>query len=91
MEAQSGLLKRKQYFAFFSPPPQAILGVQIVITMVVASIMTKIGPFMSMARWLLISTGLVRYMHPSDDEELRQIRYLKFKFEIEIAKRLHYN
>ena len=46
----------------------AVLGVQIVITMVMASIMTKIGPFMSFARWILTSSGLVRYMHPSDEE-----------------------
>ena len=46
----------------------AVLGVQIVITMVMASIMTKIGPFMSLARWILTSSGLVRYMHPSDEE-----------------------
>ena len=46
----------------------AVLGVQIVITMVMASIMTKIGPFMSFARWILTSNGLVRYLHPSDEE-----------------------
>ena len=38
---------------------QAVLGVQIVITMVMASVMSKIGPFMSLARWLLTSTGKV--------------------------------
>ena len=46
----------------------AVLGVQIVITMVMASIMTKVGPFMSFARWILTSNGLVRYLHPSDEE-----------------------
>ena len=46
----------------------AVLGVQIVITMVMASVMTKIGPFMSLARWILTSNGLVRYLHPSDEE-----------------------
>ena len=30
--------------------------------------MTKVGPFMSFARWILTSSGLVRYMHPSDEE-----------------------
>ena len=39
-----------------------------VITMVVASVMSKIGPFYSFARWLLTSTGLVRYQHPTDEE-----------------------
>ena len=34
--------------------------------------MAKIGPFVSFARWLLTSTGLIRYQHPSD-EELKQI------------------
>ena len=36
--------------------------------MVTASIMTKVGPFMSFARWILTSSGLVRYMHPTDEE-----------------------
>ena len=52
----------------FQASNMAVLGVQIVITMVMASIMTKIGPFMSFARWILTSSGLVRYMHPSDEE-----------------------
>lgn len=51
---------------------QAIFGVQIAITMVMASVMSKVGPFMSFARWILTSNGLIRYMHPSD-EELRLI------------------
>ena len=45
------------YFFLFNL--QAVLGVQIVITMVMASVMSKIGPFMSLARWLLTSTGKV--------------------------------
>ena len=45
-----------------------MLGVQIVITMVVASVMSKVGPYNSFARWILTSSGLVRYMHPSDEE-----------------------
>ena len=49
-----------------------MLGVQIVITMIVASVMSKVGPYMSFARWILTSSGLVRYMHPSD-EELRSL------------------
>ena len=36
--------------------------------MVMASVMSKIGPFYSFSRWLLTSSGLVRYMHPSDEE-----------------------
>ena len=49
-----------------------MLGVQIVITMVVASIMSKVGPYLSFARWMLTSSGLVRYIHPSD-EELKEL------------------
>ena len=49
-----------------------MLGVQIVITMVVASIMSKVGPYLSFARWMLTSSGLVRYIHPSD-EELKEV------------------
>ena len=44
------------------------MGVQIVITMIVASIMSKIGPYMSFARWILTTSGLIRYMHPTDEE-----------------------
>ena len=40
--------------------------------MVTVSVMTKIAPFLSPARWLLTNTGLIRFMHPSD-EELKQI------------------
>ena len=40
--------------------------------MIVASVMSKVGPYMSFARWILTSSGLVRYMHPSD-EELRSL------------------
>ena len=47
---------------------QAILGVQIVITMIMASIMSKVGPYMSFARWILTTSGLIRYMHPTDEE-----------------------
>uniref|UniRef100_A0A0K2U7A8 Transmembrane protein 161Blike [Nasonia vitripennis] n=1 Tax=Lepeophtheirus salmonis TaxID=72036 RepID=A0A0K2U7A8_LEPSM len=46
----------------------AILGVQIVVTMITASVMSKIGPFKSVGRWLLTSSGLVRYCHPTDEE-----------------------
>lgn len=46
----------------------AVLGIQIVITMIMASLMSKIGPFCSLARWLLTSSGLIRYQHPTDEE-----------------------
>ena len=40
--------------------------------MIVASIMSKFGPYLSFARWILTASGLVRYMHPTD-EELRTL------------------
>ena len=49
----------------------AVLGIQIVITMIFASFLSKITPIFSLGRFLLLKTGLVRFMHPSD-EELRQ-------------------
>ncbi len=65
---------------------QAVLGVQIVITMVMASTMSKIGPFVSFSRWLLTATGLIRYVHPSD-EELKQIALVPIKDK----KKSHHN
>ena len=51
----------------------AVFGVQIVITMMMATVLSRVGPHLSLARWLLTSSyaGLVRYIHPSD-EELKQ-------------------
>jgi len=48
----------------------AVLGVQFVITMMMATILSRVGPHLSIARWLLCSrfAGLVRYLHPSDDQ-----------------------
>ena len=48
----------------------AVLGVQFVITMMMATILSRVGPHLSLARWLLCSrfAGLVRYLHPSDDQ-----------------------
>ena len=55
---------------------QAVLSIQLAITLVVASVMSRVGPFFSFARWLLTrGAGLVRYVHP-DDEELRQLANL---------------
>ena len=53
-----------------------MLSIQLAITLVVASVMSRVGPFFSFARWLLTKgSGLVRYVHP-DDEELRQLANL---------------
>ncbi|ENN76652.1 hypothetical protein YQE_06831, partial [Dendroctonus ponderosae] len=51
---------------------QALLGAQLVITLVMISIIQKIGPHFSFAKWLICSTGLVRYLYPTN-EELRQL------------------
>lgn len=51
------------YFQF-----QALLGAQLVITLVMVSVIQKIGSHYSFARWLLCSTGLFRYLYPTDDE-----------------------
>lgn len=41
---------------------------QYIITLVMVSIIQKISPHASFAKWILCSTGLVRYLHPTDDE-----------------------
>ncbi|XP_065334030.1 transmembrane protein 161B [Cloeon dipterum] len=46
----------------------AVLGAQLVITMAVASVLQKLGPHYSLGRWLLCSTGLVRFLYPTDQE-----------------------
>ncbi|XP_045623858.1 transmembrane protein 161B [Procambarus clarkii] len=50
----------------------AVFGLQLVVTMVMASVLSRITPHYSLARWLLCSTGLVYYLHPTD-EELRSL------------------
>ncbi|XP_050542257.1 transmembrane protein 161B [Daktulosphaira vitifoliae] len=56
----------------------ALLGVQLIITMVAINLIHRLSPIYSFARWSLCSTGLVRYIHPTD-KELRQILGLKKK------------
>ncbi|XP_073983250.1 transmembrane protein 161-like emei [Rhodnius prolixus] len=46
----------------------ALLGYQLVITLVMVSVIQKLGKHYSLARWFLCSTGLVRYLYPTDDE-----------------------
>jgi len=48
----------------------AVLGIQLVITLMMATVLSRVGPHLSLARWLLTSkfAGLVRYLHPSDEE-----------------------
>lgn len=46
----------------------ALLGAQLVITLIMVSVIQKLSPHFSLARWILCSTGLTRYLHPTDDE-----------------------
>ncbi|ALC44135.1 CG7638, partial [Drosophila busckii] len=46
----------------------AVLGAQLVITLVMVSVVQKLSPHYSFAKWILCRTGLVRYLHPTDDE-----------------------
>lgn len=43
----------------------AVFGVQLVISMVVASVLHKIAPYYSLGRWF-VTSGLLRYLPPSD-------------------------
>ncbi|XP_036255571.1 transmembrane protein 161A [Molothrus ater] len=49
-------------------PAQAVMGVQVVVTLLAASLMQKMAPHCSFARWLLCNGSLYRYKHPSDEE-----------------------
>lgn len=46
---------------------QAVLGVQVVISMMMLSFLHKLSSQYSVAKWLLTS-GLLRFLHPSDDQ-----------------------
>ncbi|XP_046528313.1 transmembrane protein 161A isoform X2 [Equus quagga] len=50
----------------------AVLGVQLVVTLLTATLMHRLAPHCSFARWLLCDGSLFRYKHPSD-EELRAL------------------
>uniref|UniRef100_A0A6A7FRC3 Transmembrane protein 161B-like n=1 Tax=Hirondellea gigas TaxID=1518452 RepID=A0A6A7FRC3_9CRUS len=45
-----------------------VFGVQLVCTMVMSSVLSKVMPHCSPAQWLLCGTGLSYYLHPSDDQ-----------------------
>ncbi|NXE13743.1 T161A protein, partial [Lophotis ruficrista] len=47
---------------------QAVLGVQLVLSLLAASLLQKMAPHCSFARWLLCNGSLRRYKHPSDEE-----------------------
>jgi len=50
----------------------AVLGLQLVFTMIMVSCLSKFSAHLSFGRWLLCRGGLARYVHPSDDE-LRRV------------------
>ncbi|PKU33997.1 hypothetical protein llap_15699 [Limosa lapponica baueri] len=49
-----------------------VIGVQLVVTMVMASVIQKIIPHYSLARWLLCSGSLRWYQHPTEEEKDRK-------------------
>ncbi|XP_030325565.1 transmembrane protein 161B isoform X2 [Strigops habroptila] len=49
-------------------PMKGVIGVQLVLTMVMASVIQKIIPHYSLARWLLCSGSLRWYQHPTEEE-----------------------
>ncbi|XP_029415236.1 transmembrane protein 161A isoform X3 [Nannospalax galili] len=50
----------------------AVLGVQLVVTLFTATLMHRLAPHCSFARWLLCNGSLFRYKHPTE-EELRAL------------------
>nr|XP_034179584.1 transmembrane protein 161B [Osmia lignaria] len=46
----------------------ALLGAQLVITLIMVSVIQKLTPHFSLARWILCSTGLTRYLYPTDQQ-----------------------
>lgn len=46
----------------------AVMGVQVVVSLLAASVMQKLAPHCSFARWLLCNGSLHRYKHPSEEE-----------------------
>ncbi|XP_025835501.1 transmembrane protein 161B-like [Agrilus planipennis] len=53
----------------------ALLGAQLVITLIIISLIQKLGHHFSFGRWLLCSTGLIRYLYPTDDT-LRELAHI---------------
>lgn len=44
-----------------------LLGMQFVVTLIVALFLQKLAPFYSFAKWILCS-NLYRYLHPSNEQ-----------------------
>ncbi|XP_075467253.1 transmembrane protein 161A [Ascaphus truei] len=49
-----------------------VMGVQMVVTLLMASVMHRVSPYCSFGRWLLCNGSLFRYKHPTE-EELRAL------------------
>ncbi|XP_060702107.1 transmembrane protein 161A [Hemiscyllium ocellatum] len=49
-----------------------VIGVQLVVSLLMATLMQRLAPHYSIGRWLLCNGSLFRYKHPSD-EELRAL------------------
>ncbi|XP_059846942.1 transmembrane protein 161A isoform X2 [Hypanus sabinus] len=45
-----------------------VIGVQLVVSLLMASLMQRLVPHYSIGRWLLCNGSLFRFKHPSDDE-----------------------
>lgn len=37
-------------------------------TLIMVSVIQKLSPHYSLAKWILCSTGLIRFLHPTDNE-----------------------
>ncbi|KAJ7424060.1 Transmembrane protein 161B [Pitangus sulphuratus] len=62
-------IKRKNWWTeLVSKGCKGVIGVQLVVTMVMASVIQKIIPHYSLARWLLCSGSLRWYQHPTEEE-----------------------
>uniref|UniRef100_A0A8C5QCN6 Transmembrane protein 161A n=2 Tax=Leptobrachium leishanense TaxID=445787 RepID=A0A8C5QCN6_9ANUR len=46
----------------------AVMGVQMVVTLLAATVLHRISPYYSFGRWLLCNGSLFRYKHPTEDE-----------------------
>ncbi|XP_058791652.1 transmembrane protein 161B [Phymastichus coffea] len=57
----------------------ALLGAQLVITLIMVSVIQKLGSHFSVAKWILCSTGLIRYLYPTDQELRSLVGFFKEK------------
>ncbi|CAB1447598.1 unnamed protein product [Pleuronectes platessa] len=62
-ELSSGRLETR-----LSAEKMALVGIQLVVSLLAASIMQKMAPHCSFARWLLCNGSLFRFKHPSEGE-----------------------